>query len=67
MTAFTTGNPAFSPEDLAALLDRLTPGLLAGQRAALLSRPEGDFVQGPGDVLPMLAPALAPTLVPALA
>lgn len=59
--------PRAAPEDLAALLDRLTPGLLAGQRAALLSRPEGDFVQGPGDVLPMLAPALAPTLVPALA
>ena len=59
--------PRAAPEELAALLDRLTPGLLAGQRAALLSRPEGDFVQGPGDVLPMLAPALAPTLVPALA
>jgi succinoglycan biosynthesis protein ExoL len=45
-----------APEALAALLDSLTPQDLAGQRAALLARPESDFVQQAGDVLPFLAP-----------
>lgn len=45
-----------SPEALAALLDRLTPETLARQRATLLARPSGDFVQAAQDVLPFLAP-----------
>jgi succinoglycan biosynthesis protein ExoL len=45
-----------APEALAALLDSLTPQELARQRAALLARPESDFVQQAGDVLPFLAP-----------
>ncbi len=47
-----------TPEALAALLDNLTPETLARQRAALLARPESDFVQQARDVLPFLAPAL---------
>lgn len=45
-----------TPEALATLLDSLTPQDLARQRAALLARPESDFVQQAGDVLPFLAP-----------
>ncbi|WP_299842414.1 glycosyl transferase [uncultured Paracoccus sp.] len=45
------------PEDLAALLSRLTPAALAEERAALLSRPAAEFVQAARDVLPFLAPA----------
>lgn len=46
-----------SPEALAALLSRLTPEELAQERAALLARPEAQFVQAAEDVLPFLAPA----------
>lgn len=50
--------PAPDPASLAALLDRLTPDDLAHARSQLQSRPVGDFVQSPTELLPMLAPAL---------
>lgn len=50
--------PAPDPARLAALLDRLTPDDLAHARSQLQSRPAGDFVQSPAELLPMLAPAL---------
>lgn len=46
-----------TPEALAALLRSLTPEDLAARRAALLGRPETDFVQTPEDVRPFLSPA----------
>ncbi|MFV0299856.1 MAG: glycosyltransferase [Paracoccus sp. (in: a-proteobacteria)] len=49
-----------TPEALAALLSRLTPERLGRDRAALLARPAGDFVQDRRDMLPFLAPGLAP-------
>ena len=51
---WTIERPA--PEALAALLGNLTPQELASQRAALLARPDSDFVQGADDVRPFLAP-----------
>lgn len=45
-----------TPEALAALLTSLSPTTLARRSAALLSRPEADFVQTPQDVRPFLAP-----------
>ncbi len=53
---WTIERPA--PEALAALLGNLTPQELASQRAALLARPDSDFVQEAGDVRPFLAPVL---------
>lgn len=47
-----------TPQALAALLAELRPETLAQRRAALLARPESDFVQGQEDVMPFLTPAL---------
>ncbi|AUH33175.1 glycosyltransferase [Paracoccus tegillarcae] len=46
------------PDELAALLQGLTPRQLAQDRNRLLARPESDFVQVAQDVRPFLAPAL---------
>lgn len=46
------------PKDLADLLSSLTPEHLHQHCTALLARPDADFVQSAGDVMPFLEPAL---------